>query len=255
MATNSATLRSSGFNFPSNRATSDSSRTRLRLAPVKAQPAPQRSSDFSFDLFLENHIVGKTIHSYLPGDSIFLQGDSSHSVYYIQCGQVKLTVVSKSGKEAVIAHLPAGSYFGESALAGEPLRLASASSLGSSTIVRMDRKVMRELLQRDAGFTEHFMAHLVARKIRMEADYVDQLFNSSEKRLARLLLLMANPVPGGTMPATIARISQETLAEMIGTTRSRVSFFLNRFRELGYVEYDSAGMRVKSSLKNVVLQA
>jgi len=255
MATNSASLYSTGRNFPSNRAASDSQRTQLRLVPTRLATAQDRSSDFDLANFLESPIAGKTNHAYLPGDSIFLQGDPSHAVFYVQSGQVQLTVVSMSGKEAVIAHLPAGSYFGESALAGVAPQFASASSLGNSAIVRIDRKLMQTMLQREPGLVQHFLAHLVARKIRMEADLVDQLFNSSEKRLARLLLLMASNGQDATRPAMIARISQETLAEMIGTTRSRVSFFLNRFRELGYVDYDCAGMRVKSSLQNVLLRA
>jgi len=158
-----------------------------------------------------------------------------------------------SGKEAVIAHLPAASFFGEASLAGQSARISSASALESSTIIRIERGVMQNLLQREPEFAEQFLAHLLSRNIRMEADLVDHLFNSSEKRLARLLMLMANfgqdtaPIP------VIAKISQETLADMIGTTRSRVSFFLNRFRELGYIEYDCAGMCINSSLVNVVL--
>jgi CRP-like cAMP-binding protein len=161
--------------------------------------------------------------------------------------------VSKSGKEAVIAHLPENSFFGEGCLAGQPLRMASASTLQRSTIVRIEKTAMVGLLQREPEFAEQFLAYMLSRNIRMEADLVDHLFNSSEKRLARLLLLMANfgqeskPIP------VIAKISQETLAEMIGTTRSRVSFFLNRFRELGFIDYSSGRMSVNSSLVNVVL--
>jgi CRP-like cAMP-binding protein len=166
---------------------------------------------------------------------------------------VKLTVVSMNGKEAVIAHLPEGSFFGEAALAGESHRISSACTLESSTIVRIDKTVMQDLLHREPEFAQQFLAHLLSRNMRMQADLVDHLFNSSEKRLARLLMLMANfgqetkPIP------VIAKISQETLAEMIGTTRSRVSFFLNRFRDLGYIDYNCSGMVINSSLVNVVL--
>ena len=198
-------------------------------------------------------MAGKSRREYSMGESVFSQGDLASSVFYIQSGKVKLTVVSMSGKEAVIAHLPVASFFGESSLAGEAHRTASASALESSTIVRIDKTAMQELLHREPQFAEQFLAHMLSRSNRMQADLVDHLFNSSEKRLARLLMLMANfgqatePIP------VIEKISQETLAEMIGTTRSRVSFFLNRFRELGYVDYSSAGMLINSSLVNVVL--
>jgi CRP-like cAMP-binding protein len=158
-----------------------------------------------------------------------------------------------SGKEAVIAHLPAASFFGEASLAGQQFRISSAHAIEPSSIVRIEKKIMQDLLHREPEFAEQFLAHLLSRNIRMEADLVDHLFNSSEKRLARLLMLMANfgqetkPIP------VIAKISQETLSEMIGTTRSRVSFFLNRFRDLGYIDYNSTEMIINSSLVNVVL--
>ena len=198
-------------------------------------------------------MAGKSRREYATGESIFSQGDLANSVFYIQSGKVKLTVVSMSGKEAVIAHLPVTSFFGEASLAGETYRVASASALESSTIVRIDKTVMQELLHREPQFAEQFLAHMLSRNNRLQADLVDHLFNSSEKRLARLLMLMANfgqeskPIP------VIAKISQETLAEMIGTTRSRVSFFLNRFRDLGYIDYNSGGMLIHGSLANVVL--
>jgi len=202
---------------------------------------------------LMRFMAGKSRREFSTGESIFSQGDLSNSVFYIQSGKVKLTVVSMNGKEAVIAHLPAQSFFGEASLAGETNRTASANALESSTIVRIDKTVMQDLLHREPQFAEQFLAHMLSRNNRMQADLVDHLFNSSEKRLARLLMLMANfgqeskPIP------VIAKISQETLAEMIGTTRSRVSFFLNRFRDLGYIDYSSAGMLINSSLVNVVL--
>jgi CRP/FNR family transcriptional regulator, cyclic AMP receptor protein len=162
-------------------------------------------------------------------------------------------VVSKNGKEAVIAHLTESSFFGEGCLAGQPLRMATASILQKGSLIRIEKKGMVGLLRREPVFAEQFLAHMLSRNIRMEADLVDHLFNSSEKRLARLLLLMANfgqeskPIP------VIAKVSQEALAEMIGTTRSRVSFFLNRFRELGFIDYNAGGMNVHSSLVSVVL--
>jgi CRP-like cAMP-binding protein len=202
---------------------------------------------------LMKFMAGKSRREYSTGEAIFSQGDLANSVYYIQSGKVKLTVVSMNGKEAVIAHLPVTNFFGEACLAGESHRVASANALECTTIVRIDKTVMQELLHREPQFAEQFLAHLLSRNDRMQADLVDHLFNSSEKRLARLLMLMANfgqtskPIP------VIAKISQETLAEMIGTTRSRVSFFLNRFRELGYIDYSSTGMVINSSLVNIVL--
>jgi CRP-like cAMP-binding protein len=227
------------------------SQYRLKVVPNHA--APVRERPFDLQLPLNSLLAGKSRSEYLPGESVFSQGDPANAVFFIQSGRVKLTVVSMSGKEAVIAHLPVGSFFGEASLGAQSARICSASALEASSIIRIERGVMQDLLHREPEFAEQFLAHLLSRNIRMEADLVDHLFNSSEKRLARLLMLMANfgqdtePVP------VIAKISQETLAEMIGTTRSRVSFFLNRFRELGYIEYDCAGMCIKSSLVNVVL--
>ena len=198
-------------------------------------------------------MAGKSRREYATGESIFSQGDQANSVFYIQSGKVKLTVVSMNGKEAVIAYLPAANFFGEAFLAGETHRAASANALESSTIVRIDKAAMQDLLHREPQFAEQFLAHLLSRNDRMQADLVDHLFNSSEKRLARLLMLMANFGQASKPIPVIAKISQETLAEMIGTTRSRVSFFLNRFRDLGYIDYSSAGMLINSSLVNIVL--
>jgi CRP-like cAMP-binding protein len=219
--------------------------------PIAAAPAIAPAFDLQHPL--NKLTAGKSRCEYHADEAIFSQGDPANAVFYIQSGRVKLTVVSMAGKEAVIAHLPAGSFFGEAALAGQSTRISSANALESSSIIRIEKKVMQDLLHREPEFAEQFLAHLLSRNIRMEADLVDHLFNSCEKRLARLLMLMANfgqntpPVP------VITKISQETLAEMIGTTRSRVSFFLNRFRDLGYIDYDSVGMRINGSLVNVVL--
>jgi CRP-like cAMP-binding protein len=198
-------------------------------------------------------MAGKFRREYLTGESIYSQGDPSHAVFYIQSGKVKLTVVSMNGKEAVIAHLPAGSFFGEASLAGESLRISSAYALQSSTVVRIEKTVMQDLLRHEPEFAQQFLTHLLSRNMRMQADLVDHLFNSSEKRLARLLMLMANFGQDSKPIPVIAKISQESLAEMIGTTRSRVSFFLNRFRNLGYIDYNCGGMVINSSLVNVVL--
>jgi len=214
---------------------------------------PELASSFEPHLLLTKLSTGKSSQAYLAEESIFSQGDAADAVFYIQSGRVKLTVVSKSGKEAVVAILPEGSFFGEGCLAGQPLRMATASADQESTIVRIERRAMVAMLHQEPEFAERFLAYLLTRNVRMESDLVDHLFNSSEKRLARLLLLMANfgqeskPIP------LIARMSQETLAEMVGTTRSRVSFFMNRFREMGFIEYDGAGVCVHSSLVSVVL--
>jgi CRP-like cAMP-binding protein len=214
---------------------------------------PERTDSFDLRLLLTKLSAGKTTHAYQADEAVFSQGDPADAVFYLQSGKVKLTVVSTSGKEAVVAILPEASFFGEGCLAGQPLRMATASTILPSTTIRVEKQAMVALLHRDTAFAERFLSYLLSRNVRMEADLVDQLFNSSEKRLARLLLLMANfgheskPVP------LIAKMSQETLAEMIGTTRSRVSFFLNRFREMGFIEYNSGGMHVHSSLVSVVL--
>jgi CRP-like cAMP-binding protein len=196
---------------------------------------------------------GRSSRDYQRNESVFSQGDVADAVFYIQTGKIKLTVVSKRGKEAVVAILPEASFFGEGSLAGQLFRMSTASAVQRSTLVRVEKAAMLELLHHDKEFAERFLAFLLSRNIRMEADLVDHLFNSSEKRLARLLLLLANfgqeskPIP------LIAKMSQETLAEMIGTTRSRVSYFLNRFRGLGFIDYDGDGMHVNSSLISVVL--
>jgi CRP-like cAMP-binding protein len=215
--------------------------------------APKQADAFNPQLLMTKLSAGKSTREYQAEESVFSQGDAADAVFYVQSGRVKLTVVSKSGKEAVIAILPQGSFFGESCLAGQPLRMATASAEQKSTIVRIEKRAMVTLLHQWPEFAEQFLAYLLSRNIRMEADLVDHLFNSSEKRLARLLLLMANfgqeskPIP------LIAKMSQETLADMIGTTRSRVSFFMNRFREMGFIEYNGDGVNVHSSLVSVVL--
>jgi CRP/FNR family cyclic AMP-dependent transcriptional regulator len=222
-------------------------------SPVANGASPERTAAFDPRLFLTKLMAGKTCREYQRDESIFSQGDPADAVFYIQSGKVKLTVVSKSGKEAVVAILPEASFFGEGCLAGQPVRMATASSVQRSNILRVAKPVMLNQLHQEPEFAERFLAYLLSRNIRMEADLVDHLFNSSEKRLARLLLLLANfgqeskPIP------VIAKMSQETLAEMIGTTRSRVSFFLNRFRELGFIDYNGGGMHVHSSLVSVVL--
>jgi CRP-like cAMP-binding protein len=233
------------------RAPQDSAADHQSIIAEEIEVVPVAAFDTRF--LLSKLGSGKSKREYLAGEPVFSQGDPADAVFYIQSGKVKLNVVSKRGKEAVIALLPESSFFGEGCLAGQPVRMATASTLQHSTIVRIEKAVMVDLLHREPEFAQQFLTHLLSRNIRMEADLVDHLFNSSEKRLARLLLLMANfgqeskPIP------VIAKMSQETLAEMIGTTRSRVSFFLNRFRELGFIDYNSGGMQVHSSLVSVVL--
>jgi len=183
---------------------------------------------------------------------IFSQGDTTDAVFYIQAGKVKLTVVSPQGKEAVIVILEPGSFFGEGGLAGQPVHLATATTVEDARIVRIDKPSMLRLLQDDRTFSALFLAYMLARNVRIQEDLVDQLFNSSEKRLARILLLMANFGKEGTPVEVIPKISQKTLAEMIGTTRSRVSFFMNRFKKMGLIHNES-GLHVHSSLLNIVL--
>jgi len=228
----------------------------VTLHPLKTAPnqvAAARGPVFELPVSLNRFMVGKSRREYRMNESVFTQGDPANSVFYIQTGKVKLAVVSMSGKEAVIAHLEAGSFFGETCLSGEPLRVSSAYALQSSTIVRIENTVMQDMLHREPEFAEQFLAYMLSRNNRMQADLVDHLFNSCEKRLARLLMLMANYGQESEPIPAIAKISQETLAEMIGTTRSRVSFFLNRFRDLGYIDYNCAGMLINSSLVNIVL--
>ena len=187
---------------------------------------------------------------------IFTQGDAADAVFYIQKGQVRLTVVSKTGKEATIGILDAGNFFGEGALAGQSLRMGSATAMSECQLLRIDKKAMMGALHREHAFSDLFVSYLLARNIRYEEDLVDQLFNSSEKRLARVLLMLAHFGKEGVPETVVPKISQETLAEMVGTTRSRVSFFMNRFRKLGFIDYAGGvegGLQVHSSLLNVVL--
>ena len=203
----------------------------------------KKIKEFDPQRFLSTIDNGRKIVAFPKKQRIFVQGDSSDAVFYLQQGKVKLTVVSKRGKEATIAILNEGDFFGEGCLAGQPLRLASATALTHCSVMEIDKNTMMQVLHREHTFSDMFVAYLLTRNIRYEADLVDQLFNSSEKRLARVLLLLAHFGKEGKPEVAIPKISQETLAEMVGTTRSRVSFFMNRFRKL----------EVHSSLLNVVL--
>jgi len=195
---------------------------------------------------------GKTTLKVPKKQVLFSQGDTTDAVFYVQAGKVKLIVVSPQGKEAVIAILEPGSFFGEGCLAGQPVHLATATAVDDARIVRIDKQSMLRLLQDDRAFSSLFLAYMLARNVRIQEDLVDQLFNSSEKRLARILLLMAHFGKEGKPEVVIPKISQETLAEMIGTTRSRVSFFMTKFKKMGLIHYDS-GLHVHSSLFNIVL--
>ena len=202
--------------------------------------------------FLANVGEGRSITKSREGEVIFSQGDPADALFYIQRGKVKVTTLSSHGKEAVVAILGAGDFFGEGCLAGQPLRISTVAAMADSSIARLQKVAVIRVLHEEPAFSELFMAYLLARNIRIEADLIDQLFNSSEKRLARLLLLLANFGKGGSPQPVIAKISQETLAEMIGTTRSRVSSFMNKFRRLGFIEYNGQ-LEVHSSLLSVVL--
>ena len=210
------------------------------------------AASFNPQLFLTKVGKGKTNLTSPKKHTIFSQGDAAEAVFYIQVGKVKLTVVSQQGKEAVVAILERGAFFGESCLAGQVIRTATATAVEDSTIVRIDKDAMIRVLHEEPTFAELFMAYLLAHTIRIEEDLVDQLFNSSEKRLARVLLLLAHFGKEGKPETVIKKISQETLAEMIGTTRSRVSFFMNKFRKMGFIDYNGE-LHVHSSLLNVVL--
>jgi CRP/FNR family transcriptional regulator, cyclic AMP receptor protein len=204
--------------------------------------------------FLSTINGGRKIEAFSKKQTIFAQGDSSDAVFYIKEGKVKLTVVSEIGKEATIGILNGGDFFGEGCLVGQPLRLCSATAMTDCSLMKIEKKAMNEVLHREHAFSDMFVAYLLARNIRYEEDLVDQLFNSSEKRLARVLLLLARFGKDGKEEAVVPKMSQETLAEMIGTTRSRVSFFMNKFRKLGFIDYDGgSGLQVHSSLLNIVL--
>ncbi len=212
------------------------------------------STVFDPETFLAKTGVGRTVVNLKKKDAAFSQGDPANAVFYIQKGKVRLTVVSKIGREATLGILGEGEFFGEGSLAGQRLRMGSATAMMDCELLRIDKKEMMLALHREHTFSDLFVAYLLARNIRYEEDLVDQLFNSSEKRLARILLLLAHFGKEGVPEIVIPKISQETLAEMIGTTRSRVSFFMNRFRTLGFVDYDGgSGLQVHSSLLNIVL--
>jgi CRP/FNR family cyclic AMP-dependent transcriptional regulator len=212
----------------------------------------KKNREFDPNTFLATIGDGRRMVAVPKKQSIFAQGDDADAVFYIQKGKVRLAVVSKTGKEATIGIVSEGNFFGEGSLAGQVRRMGSAAALTDCDLMRIDKKAMMSALHREHAFSDLFVAYLLAQNIRYEADLVDQLFNSSEKRLARVLLLLARFGKEGVPEVVVPKITQETLAEMVGTTRARVSFFMNRFRKLGFIHYNG-GLQVHSSLLNVVL--
>jgi CRP/FNR family cyclic AMP-dependent transcriptional regulator len=223
---------------------------------MKPAGISKKSREFDPNTFLATIGEGRKTLAVSKKQVIYTQGDAADAVFYIQKGKVKLTVVSKIGREATIGMLSEKNFFGEGALAGQALRMGSASAITDCEVLRIEKRAMMAALHREHAFSDMFVAYLLARNIRYEEDLVDQLFNSSEKRLARVLLLLAHFGKEGVPESVVPKISQETLAEMVGTTRSRVSFFMNRFRKLGFIHYAGGlegGLQVHSSLLNVVL--
>jgi CRP/FNR family cyclic AMP-dependent transcriptional regulator len=227
-----------------------------RGRPVKKRPARPATAALSFNAkaFLDSAGVAKSVVRYRPGETIFTQGDDCEHVMYVKVGTVKLSVLSKSGREAIVGMLGSGDFFGEGCLAGQPVRMGSASATTSSEILFIEKATMIRLLHKQHAMSDRFISHMLARNIRIEEALIDQLFNSSEKRLARTLLLLARYGRQDRPVRMVPKISQETLAEMIGTTRSRVNFFLNKFKKLGFIEYDGeAPLKINNSLLSVVL--
>src|SRR6058998_1796918 len=219
---------------------------------MSSTAAARKNREFDPNTFLAMIGDARKILAVPKKQTIFTQGDEADAVFYVQKGKVKLTVVSETGKEATIGILSEGNFFGEGSLAGQVLRMGSAAAMTDCELLRVEKQAMMDALHREHTFSDMFVAYLLARNIRYEEDLVDQLFNSSEKRLARVLLMLAHFGKEGVPETVIPKISQETLAEMVGTTRSRVSFFMNRFRKLGFIHYNG-GLQVHSSLLNIVL--
>lgn len=213
---------------------------------------PTKRKPFDTNFFLSHIGKGRTIKIHQKNRRVFAQGDPADAIFYIQEGKIKLTVVSKQGKEAVVAILGPGDFFGEGCLAGQPKRMATAMTMSPCSIMRLAKEAVMRALADHQTFSELFLRHVLSRNIRIEEDLVDQLFNSTEKRLARVLLLLAKFGKEGVPEPIVPKLSQETLAEIVGSTRSRISFFMNRFRKLGFIHYNG-GLQVHSSLLNIVL--
>ena len=220
--------------------------------PTK-QVATRRVDPFDVHSFLESAGVSRRVMRFAPGAVLFAQGRPANSVFYIQDGGVKLSVLSAGGKEAVVAILGAGDFFGEGCLAGQTVRMGSATAIMHATVLRISKREMMRTLHSEHAFSDRFIVHMLLRNIRIEEDLVDQLFNSSEKRLARTLLLLARYGRDDSTLRVLPKLSQETLAEMVGTTRSRVNFFMNKFRRLGFIEYDGE-LKINNSLLSVMLR-
>ena len=225
------------------------------MPPKKAAKAAtelQPIQPFELKKFLDSAGIKRRITKFARSAVVFSQGDPATDVFYVQLGSIKLSVLSRTGKEAVVAILGPGDFFGEGCLAGQPRRMATASVLSASTVLVIEKPQMLEMLHKEPDLADRFLTHMLARNIRIEEDLIDQLFNSSEKRLARALLLLAR-YGKEDQPLPLPKLSQETFAEMVGTTRSRVNFFMNKFRDLGFIEYNGGDIKVNSSLLTVVL--
>ncbi len=219
--------------------------------PTKRKEPAQPLPGFNLDTFLDSAGIARRVTKYAKSAVVFSQGDVAAEVFYLQQGSIKLSVLSRTGKEAVVGILGAGDFFGEGCLAGQPRRMATARALGASTALVVDKSEMLKMLHAEPALADRFLSHMLARNIRIEEDLIDQLFNSSEKRLARALLLLAR-YGSDDRPLQLPKLSQETLAEMVGTTRSRINFFMNKFRDLGFIEYNG-DLKVNTSLLTVVL--
>jgi CRP/FNR family cyclic AMP-dependent transcriptional regulator len=227
-----------------------------RRAPVKVRRSPKKApaKGLGFDAksFLDSAGLGRTVTNFRAKETVFAQGDPATGVMYLQEGGVRLTVVNETGKEAVVAILEPGDFFGEGCLAGQSICMATATTIGPTTVLVIEKKQMIRVLHEEHEFSDRFIAYMLARNIRVEEDLIDQMFNSSEKRLARTLLLLARYGTQSEPQKMLPKVSQEMLAEMIGTTRSRVNFFMNKFRKLGFIQYNG-GLHINSSLLSVVL--
>ena len=224
------------------------------MPPRKTARSRPRAPAFNAQAFLDSTGVPRSVAEYGRGETVFTQGDACEHVFYIQGGGVKLSVLSKNGREAVVAMLGPGDFFGEGCLAGQPIRMGSATAITPSVIMLVAKQKMVRLLHKQHAMSDRFISHMLSRNIRIEEDLIDQLFNSSEKRLARTLLLLARYGKQDKPARAVPKVSQETLAKMIGTTRSRVNFFLNKFKRLGFIEYDGdVPLKINNSLLSVVL--
>jgi CRP/FNR family cyclic AMP-dependent transcriptional regulator len=232
----------------------ESASRRAPRKPAKAKKVQEVAKAPRFDdqTFLTSVATGRSSTTFKPKEIVYRQGDPADAVHYIEAGKIQITVVSEQGKEGVIAMLEPGEFFGEGCIAGQPVRMASATATAKSTIIRIEKAAMIRVLHEKPAFSEMFMAFLLSRNIQIEADLVDQLFNSSERRLARLLLLLANFGKEGKLESIIPIINQDILAAKVGTTRSRINFFMNKFRKLGFIEYNG-GLKVHTSLLNVIV--